>query len=132
MCNPNRRYQALAILLMAGLVMTLLMVAASFGQPPATFAQAQPTTPAPFLYPPFLGLATRASSIFDHTEPLYLRGQATEHRYRVTTFNGTQVACATHTHRRPPLPRRKIFRARIARSTMTGTTALTTSSGINP
>jgi len=58
-------------------------------------AQAQSATPVPFLYPPFLGDALYASSIFDHSAPTYSGGQNDVHR--ITTFNGTVVYCATNT-----------------------------------
>lgn len=57
---------------------------------------AQSATPAPFLYPPFLGEAERASSIFDHTSPRY-SGQNSTEVFRLTTFNGTVAYCPTDT-----------------------------------
>lgn len=95
---------------LSGLILSVLalgfvgLVALNNNTPTQALRLLVPTTPAPFLYPPFLGEATRASSVFDHTEPKYLEGQNAIHRYRLTTFNGTVVACSTHTPSPPATP----------------------------
>lgn len=68
-------------------------VGAAFFNRPSVYAQS--ATPAPFLYPPFLGEAIRASSILDHSAPVYTGGQ--NNVFRITTFNGTVAFCATDT-----------------------------------
>ncbi len=61
---------------------------------PGMFAFA--AAPSPFLYPPYLGQAVSASSIFDHTAPKYTSETYTE-RHRITTFTGAVTYCATDT-----------------------------------
>lgn len=56
---------------------------------PLSVAEAQQT---PFLYPPFLGSGNAdASSVFDHTAPVYNGGGNTSNRMSI--FDGTQYTC---------------------------------------
>jgi murein DD-endopeptidase MepM/ murein hydrolase activator NlpD len=81
---------------LAGIVAVLAFLS---GQFKAVEIQASPTTPAPFLYPPYLGEGS-VSTIFDHQAPLYSGGGNDVNR--LVAYNGTVAVCPTNTPAPPP------------------------------